>query len=50
MGEGQDKGRALKSIVHKYINTIVHKISKIQGYIVQPRGYNQYIKITLNGV
>ena len=43
-GEGQDRGRGLR------VQTTMYKINKLQGYVVQHKGYSQYFIILINGV
>ena len=44
------RGRSKARVGDKEIQITMHKISKLQGYIVQHREYNQYFIITLNGI
>ena len=46
-----ERGWGSKTGAETYeVQTIMYKINKLQGYIVQHREYSQYFIITLNGV
>ena len=47
-GEGTGEGKI--SVRNSEVQTIMHQINKLQGYIIQYTEYSKYFIITLNGL
>ena len=47
---GGEGGRSKTGVVDSEVQTIMYKINKLRGYIVQYREYSQNLIIIINGV